>query len=288
MTRMMYNWIMRRKLNPREDVNGGISNFTGRIKGMHVFIGNFTYVVDFMIVEDISSIIDPRLSQVVLGRPFIKNSHMTHDLPEGVVRFTNGDDEVAYKMPYKIEQYNSLLNLEKEHKKSVYLRNDEDKRRGVDYVMNFMQVEQDKQVLKRLVYLLESHLFGIYRFSELAKVLATWCSELGSKSSELEQRVSVASYRYIDTKPNNELIHYCLQNPPYKFKWTEKTIPGAEGSSKTTTEGYMENYKNVSQDIRDQLNAEAEVVQIILTGIDNDIYSTVDACPNVCEMRKAI
>ncbi|GKC78236.1 hypothetical protein Tco_1129010 [Tanacetum coccineum] len=66
--------------------------------------------------------------------------------------------------------------------------------------------------------------------------------------------------RYIDTKPNNELIHYCLQNPPYKFKWTEKTVPVAEGSSETTTEGYMENYKNASQDIRDQLNAEAEVV----------------------------
>ncbi|GJS07339.1 hypothetical protein Tco_0364135 [Tanacetum coccineum] len=89
---------MRRKLNPMEDVNGGISNFTGRIKGMHVFIGNFTYVVDFMTVEDISSIIDHRLSQVVLGRPFIEISNMTHDLPEGVVRFTNGDDEVSYKM----------------------------------------------------------------------------------------------------------------------------------------------------------------------------------------------
>ncbi|GJW56110.1 hypothetical protein Tco_0102841 [Tanacetum coccineum] len=50
----------------------------------------------------------------------------------------------------------------------------------------------------------------------------------------------------------------------------------------------MENYKNVSQDIRDQLNAETEAVQIILTGIDNDIYSTVDACPNACEMWKAI
>ncbi|GKB30260.1 hypothetical protein Tco_0869661 [Tanacetum coccineum] len=55
--------------------------------------------------------------------------------------------------------------------------------------------------------------------------------------------------------------------------------------SKTTTERYMENYKNVSQDIRDQLNAEAEAVQIILTGIDNDIYSTVDACPNACEIN---
>ncbi|GJV83516.1 retrovirus-related pol polyprotein from transposon TNT 1-94 [Tanacetum coccineum] len=94
--------------------------------------------------------------------------------------------------------------------------------------------------------------------------------------------------RYIDTKPNNELIHYCLQNPPYKFKWIEKTVPIAEGSSKTTIEGYMKNYKKVSKDIRNQLDAKAEVVQIILTGIDNDIYSTVDACPNACKIWKAI
>nr|GFB71547.1 hypothetical protein [Tanacetum cinerariifolium] len=65
---------------------------------------------------------------------------------------------------------------------------------------------------------------------------------------------------YIDTKPNNEHIHYCLQNPPYKFKWTKKTIPVAEGSSETFTEWYMENYKNVSQDIQDKLNAKAEAV----------------------------
>ncbi|GKD14226.1 hypothetical protein Tco_1198633 [Tanacetum coccineum] len=103
---------------------------------MHVFVGNFTYVVDFMIVEDISSIIDPRLSHVVLGRPFIEISNMTHDPPEGVVRFTYENNEVAYKMPHKIEQYNSLSNLEKEHTKLVYIRNEEDKRRGVEYVMS--------------------------------------------------------------------------------------------------------------------------------------------------------
>ncbi|GKD84590.1 hypothetical protein Tco_1355744 [Tanacetum coccineum] len=131
MTRMMYNWIMRRKLNLRENSNRGVRNFTGKIKGMHVFVGNFTYIVDFMIVEDISSIIDLRLSQVVVGKPFVEISNMTHDSPEGVVRFTNGTDEVAYKMPHMIEQYNSLSDLEKEHTKSVYHRNEEDKRRGV-------------------------------------------------------------------------------------------------------------------------------------------------------------
>nr|GFA46873.1 hypothetical protein [Tanacetum cinerariifolium] len=68
----------------------------------------------------------------------------------------------------------------------------------------------------------------------------------------------------------------------------DKEVPTLEGSLVTRTERVNETYKNVSQDIRDQLNAEAEAVQIILTGIDNDIYSTVDACPNACEMWKAI
>ncbi|GJX93331.1 hypothetical protein Tco_0347917 [Tanacetum coccineum] len=103
-TRSELAYHKRRKLDPMEDPNRGVSNFTGRIKGMHIFVGNFTYVLDFMIVEDISSIIDPRLSQVVLGRPFIDVSNMTHDLSSGV------------------------------HTKSVYLRNKKNKRRGVDYV----------------------------------------------------------------------------------------------------------------------------------------------------------
>nr|GEW05101.1 MAK10-like protein [Tanacetum cinerariifolium] len=61
--------IMRRKLDPRENANGGVRNFTERIKGMHVFVGNFTYVVDFMIIDDISSIIDPRFVVLSVSSP---------------------------------------------------------------------------------------------------------------------------------------------------------------------------------------------------------------------------
>ncbi|GJW29284.1 hypothetical protein Tco_0046159 [Tanacetum coccineum] len=99
---------------------------------------------DFMIVEDISSSLSTtsllggvvRCSQSDNKEEgaFVEISNMTHDSPEGVVRFTNGTEEVAYKMPHMIEQYNSLSDLEKEHTKSVYLRNEEDKRR-VEYVM---------------------------------------------------------------------------------------------------------------------------------------------------------
>nr|GEY63629.1 putative reverse transcriptase domain-containing protein [Tanacetum cinerariifolium] len=94
--------------------------------------------------------------------------------------------------------------------------------------------------------------------------------------------------RYIDTQTNHELIHYNLENPPYVLGWKDKEVLTSEGSLVIRTERVNETYKNVSQDIRDQLNVEAEAVQIILTGIDNDIYSTVDACLNVCKMWKAI
>ncbi|GJV73567.1 retrovirus-related pol polyprotein from transposon TNT 1-94 [Tanacetum coccineum] len=67
--------------------------------------------------------------------------------------------------------------------------------------------------------------------------------------------------RYIDTKPNSELIHHCSKSTITRHQWLRKRFPVAEGSSETTTERYMENYKNVSQDIRDQLNAEAEAVE---------------------------
>nr|GEV99296.1 hypothetical protein [Tanacetum cinerariifolium] len=116
-------------------------------------------------------------------------------------------------------------------------------------------------------------------------VVANYFSSMDSLDSMLENGLIK---RYIDTKPNHELIHYCLENPPYKLDWKDVEVLVSEGSPITTTARIRETYKNISQDIRDQLNAEAEVVQIILTGIDNDIYSTVDACLNACEMWKAI
>nr|GEX72155.1 hypothetical protein [Tanacetum cinerariifolium] len=67
--------------------------------------------------------------------------------------------------------------------------------------------------------------------------------------------------RYIETKPNHELIHHCLKNPPYKFTWADKEVLISKGSPVTRTESQMETNKTVSQDIRDQLNAEAEASQ---------------------------
>ncbi|GKE86996.1 hypothetical protein Tco_1564471 [Tanacetum coccineum] len=54
---------------------------------------------------------------------------------------------------------------------------------------------------------------------------------------------------------------------------TTPESPDAKGGSQPRIERVKETYKIVLGDIQKQLDAEAEVVQIILTGIDNDIYS---------------
>nr|GFA45224.1 hypothetical protein [Tanacetum cinerariifolium] len=89
---------------------------------------------------------------------------------------------------------------------------------------------------------------------------------------------------------HNAIMEAGSKDPPPMLApgWKDKPVLDSEGSPTTTTAWIFETYKNVTQDIRDQQNGEAEAIQIILTGIDNDIYSTVDACPNMCEMWKAI
>nr|GEW21678.1 Gag-Pol polyprotein [Tanacetum cinerariifolium] len=95
----------------------------------------------------------------------------------------------------------------------------------------------------------------------------------------------------MQTQTSNTLHNAIMEagnkdRPPMLAPDTKVLI--SEGSPVTRIESQMETYKTVSQDTRGQQNAEAEAVQIILTGIDNDNYSTVDACPNACEMWKAI
>ncbi|GKB37042.1 hypothetical protein Tco_0881984 [Tanacetum coccineum] len=83
--------------------------------------------------------------------------------------------------------------------------------------------------------------------------------------------------------------HLKDKNPPYKYQYrVPPTTPGIDGTPQQPREEVMERYATVLEETKKWKNAEAEAVQIILIGIDNDIYSIVDACLNVMEMWKAI
>nr|GEU89403.1 integrase, catalytic region, zinc finger, CCHC-type, peptidase aspartic, catalytic [Tanacetum cinerariifolium] len=98
--------------------------------------------------------------------------------------------------------------------------------------------------------------------------------------------------RYIDTKRNYELIHYCLTHAPYQYKWRvlcdKIATPGIDGIS-SPREPVMETYATVLEEIKKQIDAEAEAIQIILTGNDNDIYLyDEEATPRDKKIKKHI
>nr|GEU58518.1 hypothetical protein [Tanacetum cinerariifolium] len=61
-------------------------------------------------------------------------------------------------------------------------------------------------------------------------------------------------------------------NPLYKLGWIDKEVPISEGSPITRTERFQETYKNVLQDIRGQVNAEAEGESINVQNLKTNLY----------------
>nr|GEU44884.1 retrovirus-related Pol polyprotein from transposon TNT 1-94 [Tanacetum cinerariifolium] len=105
-------------------------NFVGRVKGIKVFVGNFTYECDFMILEDVSSVIDHYLGGMVLGKLFVKQSKLTYDKEEGTVMFEKNDERVTCKMPYKLKRFKDMEDLNTDNIPPFFVasKGDEEKR----------------------------------------------------------------------------------------------------------------------------------------------------------------
>ncbi|GJZ20966.1 hypothetical protein Tco_0558005, partial [Tanacetum coccineum] len=96
MSRLHYNWIMSKRLGPRRKPSnlGKISNFVGRVKGLKVFVGNFTYECDFVVFEDTTSVIDHDLGSVVFKKPFVEAVGLIYDREEGTITFEKDKEKI--------------------------------------------------------------------------------------------------------------------------------------------------------------------------------------------------
>ncbi|GJU36575.1 hypothetical protein Tco_1184929 [Tanacetum coccineum] len=83
-------------------------SFVGLGRNMHVFAGNMSYVMDFTILESIETNIDPILSNVVFGRPFLEIVCLAINIKYGLMTFTDGIKEITFKTPYKDPERSEL------------------------------------------------------------------------------------------------------------------------------------------------------------------------------------
>ncbi|GJW27207.1 hypothetical protein Tco_0041018 [Tanacetum coccineum] len=83
-------------------------NFIGLGRDMHVFVGNISYVMDFTILENIKTNIDPSLSHVVFGRPFVEIACFAINRKHGLMTFIDRIKEITFKTPYKDPERSEL------------------------------------------------------------------------------------------------------------------------------------------------------------------------------------
>ncbi|GJU28181.1 hypothetical protein Tco_1166802 [Tanacetum coccineum] len=93
--------------------------------------------------------------------------------------------------------------------------------------------------------------------------------------------------RYIDT--NGDALRKCILEGPYQP--TTVTIPAApaiENSPAVLERTTVETILTMSPDNKAHYESEKEAIHLLLTGIGDEIYSTVDACKTTHEMWIAI
>ncbi|GKE09732.1 hypothetical protein Tco_1413283 [Tanacetum coccineum] len=95
--------------------------------------------------------------------------------------------------------------------------------------------------------------------------------------------------RYIDTRPNGDALRKCILEGPY----TPSTviilaIHATDNSPAVPKRTTVETVLNMSPENKAHFESEKEAIHLILTRIEDEIYSTIDACKTAHEMWEAI
>ncbi|GJS51162.1 retrovirus-related pol polyprotein from transposon TNT 1-94 [Tanacetum coccineum] len=95
--------------------------------------------------------------------------------------------------------------------------------------------------------------------------------------------------RYIDTRPNGDALRKCILTGHYTPTMvTTPAIPAIEDSPEIPAQTSVETVMNMTPENKAHYESEKEAIHLILTGIGDEIYSTVDACQTAQEMWEAI
>nr|GEV07278.1 hypothetical protein [Tanacetum cinerariifolium] len=95
--------------------------------------------------------------------------------------------------------------------------------------------------------------------------------------------------RYIDIRPNGEALRKCILSGPYKPTTVLiQAVEAADDSPAILEHTTIETPMNMTLKNKAYFEAEKEAIHLILTGIGDEIYLTVDACQTAQEMWEAI
>ncbi|GJZ01120.1 hypothetical protein Tco_0519081 [Tanacetum coccineum] len=92
MSKKFHNSIMKDKMVYKGD------NVVGALMNVPIFVGTFSVVTDFAILENMDAYRDERMGDVIIGKPFLREVEIKARRFDGMITIYNGNDEVTYQM----------------------------------------------------------------------------------------------------------------------------------------------------------------------------------------------
>ncbi|GJS02539.1 ribonuclease H-like domain-containing protein [Tanacetum coccineum] len=162
---------------------------------------------------------------------------------------------------------------------------------GLDEFVNKLVVENRKS---------DEEVSKVVRKSNDSPIIEDWVSDseeedvFQTKTEKKIVKTSIAKIefvkpKYIDTRPNGDALRKCILQGPYIP--TTVIIPAKEATDDSPVvpeRTSVETILNMSLKNKEHYESEKEAIHLLLTGIKDEIYSTVDACKTAHEMWIAI
>ncbi|GJS47489.1 hypothetical protein Tco_0597610 [Tanacetum coccineum] len=104
MSRKFYNSIMKDKV----DYKG--KNIVGAFINVPIFVGNFSVVIDFVVVENMDAYRDEGMGDIIVGKPFCREIYVKTRWFDGMITIYDGNKSVTYQMARSHLRFKHLTN----------------------------------------------------------------------------------------------------------------------------------------------------------------------------------
>ncbi|GJW97823.1 hypothetical protein Tco_0179631 [Tanacetum coccineum] len=81
------------------------NNVVGALMNVPIFVGTFSVMMDFAILENMDAYRDEGMGDVIFGKPFLREVDIKVKRFEGMITLYKGDDEVTYQMVRSHSRY---------------------------------------------------------------------------------------------------------------------------------------------------------------------------------------
>ncbi|GJT33365.1 putative reverse transcriptase domain-containing protein [Tanacetum coccineum] len=92
MSKTFHNFIMKNKMMYKGD------NVVGALMNVPIFVGTFSIMTDFAVLEDMDAYRDEGTCDVIVGEPFLREVRIKERRFDGIITIYNSNDEITYRM----------------------------------------------------------------------------------------------------------------------------------------------------------------------------------------------